>query len=93
MAELIIRSERLASRLLKVAQREQRSVEEMLEQWLEEHDTEFGEMPASGSSEALLASALAAGIESSGEVDTSARSREILETEYAEYLQRRLDER
>ena len=93
MAELIIRSERLAFRLLEIARREQRSVEEMLEQWLEEHEPESAQIPRPGSSEALLASALAADIASAGEVDTSARSREILETEYTDYLKRRLDER
>jgi hypothetical protein len=93
MAELIIRSERLAFRLLEIARREQRSVEEMLEQWLEEHEPDAAQVPTPGSSEALLASALAADIASAEAVDTSARSREILETEYTDYLKRRLDER
>jgi hypothetical protein len=93
MAELIIRSERLAFRLLEVARREQRSVEDVLEQLLDEHKLKSDVIQVPGSSEALLASALAANIASTREVDTSARSREILETEYAESLQRRLDER
>jgi hypothetical protein len=87
MVELVIRDEQLASKLFDIARHEQRSVEEVLQTLIAEH---YGsdESPFPGSSAELAQSALNADIHSEPR-DTSSRSREILQTEYADYLKRR----
>jgi cell wall assembly regulator SMI1 len=93
MADLVIRGERLAFRLLKIAEQEQRSVEDVIEQWAEEHYPQTqSSVPQPGTLDALVRAALSAGIASPHEVDTADRSREILANEYADYLKRRMDE-
>lgn len=96
MAELLIRDERLAWRILDIARRENRTVEDVLEAMVTGcqgvgQSSESGELEPN-SSAALLKFALEAGIGSEHPVDTSERSREILESEFGDYLRRRLDE-
>lgn len=93
MADLLIRDERIAWRLLDIARRENRSVEAVLDTLLSQYDENGeGEKPTPGTFAALAEAARRANISSSEPVDTSERSREILNTEYADYLKRRLDE-
>ncbi|MEO8610640.1 MAG: hypothetical protein ABI690_22270 [Chloroflexota bacterium] len=94
MAELVIRDEHLAWQLFDIAQRENRSVEAVLESLLAEHyPKSSNDEPSPGSFAALNLSAQKAGIgRDAASTDTSERSREILETEYADYLKRRMDE-
>ncbi len=94
MAELLIRDEHIAWRLLDIAQREQRSVEDVLDSLLANYpsESEAQETPK-GTFAALNWAAEQAGIGLDAEpTDTSERSREILETEYADYLKRRMHE-
>lgn len=91
----------LADRLREIARREDRSVEALLESLLNEyhvlrHDEytddvadQDDDLPPSGSLARLAVTAQAAGIRS-GLTDTAARSREILETTWADYLLRRM---
>jgi len=95
MDELVIRDKRLASKIYDIARRENRSVEDVLESLLEERypQPESDDKPAPGSFAALNWAAQKAGIgRNAAQTDTSERSREILETEYADYLKRRMDE-
>jgi hypothetical protein len=96
MAELLIRNERLAWRILDIARRENRTVEDVLETMVTGYQAaETGvqsDEPEPGTSAALLKYALEAGIASEHPVDTSDRSREILQAEFGDYLRRRLDE-
>jgi hypothetical protein len=94
MADVIIRNERLAWKLFEIARRENRSVDDIIETLVEEHyPNQTDDKPAPGSFAALNWSAEKAGIGRDSEpVDTSERSREILETEYADYLKRRMNE-
>jgi hypothetical protein len=93
VADLLIRDERIAWRLLDIAQRENRSVESVLDTLLDYYPTVQPEETAQETPFAMWAKAAEdANIHSSGPVDTSERSREILNTEYADYLKRRLNE-
>jgi len=96
MAQLLIQDEKIAWRLLDIARREKRSVESVLESLLEDYESngqvEEGE-PQPGTFAALLKAAQEARIGVDSEpTDTSEKSREILNTEYADYLKRRMDE-
>ena len=82
MSDLLIEGE-IADQLRDLAQREQRSVEAVLKTLLE-HYVEAE--PSSTPTLAKLAQALAAAGFHSGQSDTSTRSREILDVEYADYL-------
>lgn len=93
MTEVIIRNERLAWRLFDIAQRENRSVEAVIETLVEErYPQATGDKPAPGSFAALAEAARRANIHSPHPVDTSSRSREILENEYADYLKKRMED-
>jgi hypothetical protein len=90
MAELVIRDEQLAWRLLDIARRENRPVEAVLESLLETYiDTETMAEAPPGSLALLAQKAVEAGIRSGRPVDTASRSREILHNEYADYLKKR----
>jgi hypothetical protein len=93
MVDLVIRNEQLAWKLLSIAQRENRSVESVLAALLARYDTEFEGRPALGTFAMLAQSAQEADIRSDMPTDTSERSREILENEYADYLKRHMNER
>lgn len=90
MAELIIRDEELVAQLNAIAEREQRSVEEVLGDLLA-RDSALLNDPKSGTFGMLVKSALEMELPFKPS-DTSERSREILNTEYADYLKRRMDE-
>ena len=94
MAELVIRDERLARKLYDIAHRENRSVEDLLESLLaERYPQSSDDRPAPGTFAALNWAAQKAGIgRDASPTDTSEHSREILETEYTDYLKRRMDE-
>jgi len=83
MAELVIRSEDIARKLLNLAEREGRSVEELLEAMVVSYSTTHAttDTPKPGTFTALVASALAANIESEEFVDTSSRTKDILNSE------------
>ncbi|MBI1256319.1 MAG: hypothetical protein GC204_02505 [Chloroflexi bacterium] len=83
MSDLWIEGE-VADQLRDLAQREQRSVESVLKTLL----ARYMETEASPTL-AQLALALAEVGFHSGQKDTATRSREIIETEYADYLMRR----
>jgi hypothetical protein len=91
MAELVIRDERIAWQLLDIARRENRSVEAVLDDLLADYRPET-EQPKPGTFAALAEAARRANLRSEHPVDTSERSREILHSEYAEHLKRRMDE-
>lgn len=92
MAELIIHDERIAWRLLDIARRENRSVEDVLDILLRKYAAEESEgEPTPGSFAMMAQSALKADLRSTP-TDTSERSREILAGEYADYLKRRMNE-
>lgn len=91
MTELVIRDERIAWQLLDIARRENRSVEAVLDDLLADYQPDT-ERPKPGTFAALAHSAREANIRTEYPVDTSERSREILNTEYADYLKRRMDE-
>jgi hypothetical protein len=79
MADLLIQDERIAWRLLDIARRENRSVEALLDTLLSQYDTsDEGEKSSPGTFAALADAARRANIRSSEPVDTSERSREIL---------------
>ncbi|MBN1967438.1 MAG: hypothetical protein JW910_22480 [Anaerolineae bacterium] len=85
----------LAERLYEIARRENRSVEALLEMWIDEHVPE--DEPAVGQLEeyppgslALLAAKASAAKYQSGSDDVAARSREILGQEWADHLARRI---
>jgi hypothetical protein len=80
MSDLLIEGE-IADQLRNLAQREHRSVEAVLKTLLERYDDS-----AASSTLAQLAQTLDNADFHSGQGDTAARSREILETEYADYL-------
>lgn len=88
MEKVVIRNERLARRLFDIAHRENRSVDAIIETLVDEHyPNETTDKPAPGSFAALRAH-----IRSPYPVDTSSRSREILENEYADYLKKRIED-
>lgn len=94
MAQLLIQDEKIAWRLLDIARREKRSVESVLESLLEDYEPSTSEdEPQPGTFAALLKAAQEARIGVDSEpTNTSEKSREILNTEYADYLKRRMDE-
>jgi hypothetical protein len=82
-------SEQLAQRLANVAKRRNLSIEEYLEGVVEQDDTSPPAQEKHNEDKGSLASlarSLSAANFHSGHTDTSTRSREILETEYADYL-------
>jgi hypothetical protein len=91
MAELSI-SPKLANRLSELARRQNRSVEALLTEWVEETEGSVV-APESAIEEsnplAHLGQRLAAADFHSGRSDTAERSREILEQEYGDYLLKR----
>jgi hypothetical protein len=97
VADLILTGE-IADKLRNLAERQGRTaesvVEEMLQQYPSAQETNGGEVSDEeappGSVAAFLRAALAADIHLE-EDDLASRSREILDTEFAEYLKQRLD--
>jgi len=81
MSDLLIEGE-VADQLRDLAQREQRSVESVLKTLLERYAESE---PAPAPTLAQLAQSLAEADFHSGHHDTAMRSREIIETEYADY--------
>jgi hypothetical protein len=80
--------ENLAIRLHAIAAQQQRSPEAVLDQLLTDYETRI-QLPAKrkkGTFAALVQSALDTDIRSDKPVDTASRSREILSTEYVDYL-------
>ncbi len=75
--------ESLAQRLKAVAQQEGTTVSELLERLLSRYTP-------TGSLASMAQNALEAGLASDQPVDTASRSREILSTEYADLLKRRM---
>ena len=82
MVDLIIRDKKLAARLRDLAQEEERPIEEILQELLDQYQ----EAPKPGSFRALLRSAVSADIESEQLLDTSSRVNDILREEYARHL-------
>ena len=93
MEALIIKDETIATRLRDIAEQEERTVEEVIGSMLDTYrgGRETSAAPEPGSFAMLAKSAQEAGIQSEA-TDTSERSREILSTEFADYLRRRIDE-
>jgi hypothetical protein len=79
--------ESVAQRLARLAQERGTTVGEVLESLLNRYEPEV----PPGSLAALARNAREAGLSTPGPVDTSARSREILDTEYADSLLKRLN--
>ncbi len=80
----------IAQRLEQLAKRQDADIGELLRDMIErytiEHDTDNKQWATLAD---LARNAKEAGLASAQPVDTSARSREILNTEYADYLKRR----
>ncbi len=92
MADLVIHDD-LAKRLREIARRQNQTVEEMLTAIAEQYEPSVNdEIPLPGTPAALAASARRAGLRSDKVVDTSERTKEILNAEYADYLKRRMDD-
>lgn len=92
-------SDEVAERLRALAAREGRSVDEVVRDMMKQYtpaqqdevpQEKVEDEPRPGSGAALLKSALAANIRT-GHRDTAERSREILDTEFPEYLRKRLN--
>ncbi len=79
----------LAKRIANLADEQGSTIEEILEEFLRERLDEREPKKRRLTLADLAEIALSAGLSSDKPVDTAARSREILQTEYAEYLQRR----
>ncbi len=101
MVELVIRDESLARKLLNIAHREGRSVDDLLRDFANSYQATSssesnapGEKhePEPGTLGMLLKTAEEANIRAPQPVDTSSRTNEILQAEYGEYLRQRLDE-
>jgi DNA polymerase III delta prime subunit len=92
METLIIKDEDIATRLRDIAEQEERTVEEVLGSMLKAYTSRSAGTVEAGSLAMLARSAVEANIQSDHVVDTSTRSREILRTEFADYLKRRIDE-
>jgi hypothetical protein len=75
----------VAQQLERVAQEQGIPVDDLLRTLLSPYSTKYATLAD------LAQNALEAGIASQHPVDTAANSREILKSEYAEYLKRRLD--
>lgn len=78
--------EEMGEQLEQLAQQQGRSILDLLANWI----NSYQEAPP-GSLAELAQNAREANLASAGEVDTAARSREILNTEYADYLKRRME--
>jgi vacuolar-type H+-ATPase subunit H len=92
MAELRV-AEHLVRQLKEIAEREHRSVDDVVETMIEQYQPSVGEAKEDTSNEesglwVLAKTAQELGL-SSGQSNISERSREILNTEYPEYLMRR----
>ena len=74
----------LAEKLQAIAKRQNSTPEAVLTQLLTEYESRADE--SAGSFAALAKSAMSAGIHGNKPVDTAARSREILNSEYSDYL-------
>jgi len=87
-------SEPLAQKLAQIAERDHQSLDEVVETLLEQKVTDVNPSPLSGTLAALIQAADKADLES-GFSDTAERSREILNTDYGEYLRHKhgLDEK
>lgn len=83
-------SPQLADKLNRLAEREHKTVDEVLEKLLEGEMTpsNLPDKPRPGSGAALLKSALEADIHAG---DLAGKSREILENEFPKYLRGRID--
>ena len=80
----------VALRLEELAKRKDADIGELLRDWLERYESERAANHKRWATGADFArNAKAAGLASPEPVDTSARSREILNTEFADYLKRR----
>lgn len=86
-------SPQLADKLTRLAERQHKTVDEVLERLLEAESVEETpstlDHPRPGSGAALLKAALDADIQSAT-TDTAERSREILNNEFANYLYNRI---
>lgn len=83
MADLVIRDDKLAARLRAIADREQRSVEDVLVAMVASYRSE---VQATDGFSSLAVAALEADIASEAEVDTSDHVKDILRQEYADHL-------
>jgi hypothetical protein len=101
MSDLIISDPQIADRLRAIAERENRSIEQIIEDLLSIYVPPSGEIleppktidpdnPPLGTLASLAAAGRRMSLRS-GENDVSERSREILNTEYAEYLLNRMN--
>ena len=80
----------VAQRLEELAKRKDADIGDLLRDWLEQYESEHAAKQKRWATGADFArNAKAAGLASPEPVDTSARSREILNTEFADYLKRR----
>ena len=77
----------IAQRLHQLAQQEQTSIGELLKTLLDRYAPE----PTTGTLAEMAQNARNAGLASSQKVDTSEHSREILNTDFADYLKHRMD--
>lgn len=88
-------SPQLADKLTRLAERQHKTVDEVLERLLEAESVEETpstlDHPRPGSGAALLKAALEADINGNGD-NLAENSREILNNEYPEYLRRRIKE-
>ncbi len=75
----------LAHRLEELAEERSSSVEDLIRTWLDGQEAQKPRLTMQD----LARNARKAGLKSEKHVDTSARSREILNTEYADYHKRR----
>jgi hypothetical protein len=98
MADLILTG-KVADKLRDLAERQGRTAEAVVEEMIQHYppaqeveatEEQQGKEPRPGSGTALLKSALAANIRTRNS-DTAARSREILDKEFPEYLRQRMN--
>jgi hypothetical protein len=87
-------SEPLAQKLTQIAERDHQSLDEVVETLLEQQVADVDPVAPLGTLAALIQAADEANLQSTAD-DTSERSREILNTDYVEYLSRKngLDEK
>ena len=81
-------SDTLAEKLARIAERDQLSLDTVVENFLERHVEDSNQPAPPGTLAALLQAADEADLYS-GYTDAADRSREILHTEYGEYLRRK----
>ncbi len=98
MPDLIIHDSKIADRLREIAERDNRSVEDVIANLLEQFELQHTDTPDPNETEVPPAGTLAALAKVAREVrfktdqsDISERSREILNTEYAQYLLDRMN--